>query len=551
MNCEEIQALLVTYLDGEVTPSERMLIQVHLSGCTVCQQELDLLSTARSQVRSALQRRASQAVPSQDAWSRLEARLPKLHESFLQEAAQPSSKQLTVWLARNAPGVSRASNQFFGGVRMQKRWIFSGLAGAIVLSVMAILVARNVTPVSAREILDRAYSAQSAQSEGEGILHTRIETYQNLCARPEGQGGTITTVMDSYLDPRTGYFRSVSTEAKTGAVLEVFAFDGSHIYTGHRSMEVKDGQPEDGPESGKKQVICDQRIYGPMDGTLTVYRGTQSNVTSVSLPKSEDAQTNEEMFQKMRSDPNAELLGKQTWVDGRAVFALRSWQPVKAFIEGSTEPPMGWMTSYFDEQTYKIVESRATIERNGKDLLVYSYRVLADEVLPLGSYRGWDLSDQKGITIVDDPEGQHVDFLPEVISEQELASHTQSAYLLSRVPDGFKLEISAAPKQSKDPSFSYVASYRNEAGDYFVIQPIGTEKLKFVKEGSGESYITASGWKLTFMDDSRNRKSDSGKQFTSAILETSEGTAFVLNSTLTRETVKAWVEELALVKQSS
>ena len=90
-----------------------------------------------------------------------------------------------------------------------------------------------------------------------------------------------------------------------------------------------------------------------------------------------------------------------------------------------------------------------------------------------------------------------------------------------------------------------------EAGDYFVIQPIGTEKLKFEKEGSGESYITASGLKLTFMDDSRNRKSDSGKQFTSAILETSEGTAFVLNSTLTRDTVKAWVEELALIKQAS
>jgi len=63
MNCEQVQALLAAYLDGEVTPFERALILAHLSGCTDCQQELDLLSTARNQVRSALQRRASQAAP--------------------------------------------------------------------------------------------------------------------------------------------------------------------------------------------------------------------------------------------------------------------------------------------------------------------------------------------------------------------------------------------------------------------------------------------------------------------------------------------------------
>ena len=61
MNCEQVQSLLVAYLDGEVTPSERTLIQAHLSNCTVCQQELTLLSTARSQVRSMLQRQAVHA----------------------------------------------------------------------------------------------------------------------------------------------------------------------------------------------------------------------------------------------------------------------------------------------------------------------------------------------------------------------------------------------------------------------------------------------------------------------------------------------------------
>src|SRR5215510_5540048 len=101
MNCEQVQSLLVAYLDGEVTPSERTLIQAHLSYCTVCQQELSLLSTARSQVRSMLQRRAVHVVPSAEAWNRLEAKLT--------EAEQLSSKK-EAWFTSRAPNGNRASN---------------------------------------------------------------------------------------------------------------------------------------------------------------------------------------------------------------------------------------------------------------------------------------------------------------------------------------------------------------------------------------------------------------------------------------------------------
>ena len=52
---------------------------------------------------------------------------------------------------------------------MNKRFVFTALAGMIALSVLAVLVARTTTPVSARQILDRAYQAQSTQAEGEGI----------------------------------------------------------------------------------------------------------------------------------------------------------------------------------------------------------------------------------------------------------------------------------------------------------------------------------------------------------------------------------------------
>jgi hypothetical protein len=407
---------------------------------------------------------------------------------------------------------------------------------------VAILIARNVTPVSAREILDRSYSAQSIQSEGKGIRHTRIETYQNLCARPEGQVEAITMVMDSYLEPQTGYFRTVSTEAKTGAVLEVFAFDGTRLFNGHRSVDVEADRPEQGPASPQKQIVCDQP-FGPTDAPLTVYRGPQSNIAAADLPRGAGEETNEELFQKMHKDPQAKLLGEETWLDGREVYVVRSWQPVKAVIEGSTEVPMGWVISYFDKETYKIVESRATIEIDGRDLLVYSYRVLADETLPAGSYRGWDLSDLQGIAIVDDPDGQHVKLLPEVISQQELASHTGSAYLLSSIPNGVTLEISAAPRQPKGQPFRYTASYRSQRGDFLVIESVGMEKTKAAAESSDESYTTASGLTLLFLESNK-----AGKPFTSAIVETPQGTAFVINSILPRDQVKTLAEELVLVK---
>jgi hypothetical protein len=356
MKCEQVQSLLVAYLDGEATPSERALMQVHLSGCTVCQQEFDLLSTARSQVRAVLQRRAVQAIPS-------------------------------------------------------------------------------------REVCD-------------------------------------------------------------------FPWRDTNF-------------------------------------SLTVYRGSQSSVVSVNLPVSEEVQTHEEIFQKMRTDPNAELVGEETWIDGRAVYVLRSHQPVKAILEGSTELPMGWVLSYFDKETYKIVESRATMEKDGQEILVYSYQVIVDEILPAGSNVTWDLSDLQRIPIVDNPEGQHVSFLPEVLSEQQLASRTESAYLLQNIPEGFTLEISASPKQSTDQPFAYVATYRNEAGDYLVLQAIGIKEVKLMEEGTVESYTTARGLKLTFMD---NTKSSSDKQFSSAVVETSEGAAFIINSTLPRKMIKELGEELVPVR---
>ena len=431
---------------------------------------------------------------------------------------------------------------------MHKRSLVSAIAAVLVLAVLGTAIAKNVIPASAQQVLERAYEAQSAQEQGKGIQHTRIEFYQNICALPEEQGLTIIT--ENYSDNEAGTFRSVSTDANTGKITDLFAFDGLHIYNSSHEYVVNAAEnPRQGKEPRPSRFGCDSFKEGVSDGALTVYRGTQSGVVArvPVKPVNEEAtdEMNQAMFEKMRSDPNTELLGKEAWDDGRTVYALRSQQPVKALIEEGDELPMGWVVSYFDVETYQLLGSRATLVKDGQERLVYSYRVLVEEILPGDSNVAWDLSDVEGITIVDDPNGEYVDLLPEVMSERQLASSTSSAYLLNSIPDGFTLEIISAPKQPEEQPFVYIATYRNEAGDYFTIESISPEKAKHAPEGSTESYTSTSGLKITMMEDF---KGPPEKQFTSAIVETPEGAAFIITSSLPREQMKALAETLVLVK---
>ena len=517
MNCENVQFLLLAYLDGEATSSERALILAHLSGCTVCQQELDLLSTARSQVRSTLQRRASQAVPSRDAWSRLEARLT--------EAAQPSSK-LSVWFSRKAPRVSRAFHKPFGGVTMKKRWIFSGLVGAIALLVLAILVAQTATPVSARQVLDRAYEVQTQQAATQGIRHIRSEVYDNLEGKSDGQGED--TIVESYSDPANGNFRVVITDKETGTLLSVFAFDGMNAYNSEGS---KNGQ------SGA--------------ALLTVYRSPQNRPSLIGTTfanringKSNAALDAEakSMFDRMRQDPHVELVGKETWDNGYTVYVLRSRQEVKSLAEND---PMGLVTLYFDVNTYQLLGSRVSMEKDGKEVLISHQQILLDEILPANSHIAWDLSDLQGINIVDDQNGEHS--VPEtlaanVIPAEALAAKTDSAYLLKAVPDGFSLEVSILPKQPANELFFYEAGYTNKAGDYFSIRTF-TDKPLEDSSWADETYTTASGLVLYFV----NQPSIDTK-FTGGLMQAPNGMTYAIDSTLPRDQVKALMEKLVLVK---
>ncbi|MBC7227179.1 MAG: zf-HC2 domain-containing protein [Thermoflexales bacterium] len=122
MKCQEVNNLLVAYLDNEVTPSERTLIQAHLAGCDTCQQELAALSALQSRVSQFLRLRAAQVTPSPQAWSRLQARLAK--------EARPS------WFQRLALAVQRARQacQPREGMALAQRFVWALVAVLVIIT---------------------------------------------------------------------------------------------------------------------------------------------------------------------------------------------------------------------------------------------------------------------------------------------------------------------------------------------------------------------------------------------------------------------------------
>jgi hypothetical protein len=126
MKCREANELIVAYLDGEVTPSEQVLIQSHLVGCNVCRKELAALSETQNRVSQSLQVRAAQADPSPQAWDCLQARLSG------QDLHSPSL--LPAGLQHLAQGFNRISQIFQpkGGITMKKGFVLVTLVVLIV-----------------------------------------------------------------------------------------------------------------------------------------------------------------------------------------------------------------------------------------------------------------------------------------------------------------------------------------------------------------------------------------------------------------------------------
>lgn len=449
--------------------------------------------------------------------------------SILEHLAQTktSPKQIDIWPAVQA-SLAAGKHATHKEFKMNKRTMFTALTAAFALIIVTVLMARNVTPVSAQAVLDKAYAAQtSVTSPAQGIEHIRNRIYTNIQALSEDQG--IDTTIESYRDLQTGNIRTVTINNKTDEVLDVFAYDGTYTY----STEGSKLAPQNAGKSGP----------------LTVYRSPQERDKLVDLkPLSGEAQRQDnsrEVFEQMRQDPNVQLVGQETWEDGRAVYALRSHQLIKVLVEDKLDRPTGDVTVYFDAQTYKMLGNRVTMQKNGKELLISSQKILADETLPAGTPVAWDLSDLQGITFVDDFDRQKGDLLPELITREELLAKTKNAYLLGTIPAGYILEIVAPPKQPANEPFIYIASYRTADNDYFVIQAGGEQPSK-AYEGEVDTYTTAAGLRLHFLKEFEDPAS--GKQYTSAFVEAPGGVVFMLSSTLPRETVKTWAEGLVLVK---
>ena len=410
---------------------------------------------------------------------------------------------------------------------MKKKFTFTALTAVLVLSIAVMFMANNVTRVSAKEVLDRAYQAQT-QAAVQGIEHIRSEIYSDV----EANGQGMDTIVESYSDPTNGNFRVVTTDQSTGKVLQVNAFDGSDVYS---SDNMPDGQPREDP------LTVYHNVQGPNSLTKQKF---MSGMNRKLNPAQDDESTF--MFEKMRSDPQVELAGQEAWDNGHTVYALRSQQEIKVMGNDEITHPMGLVTFYFDVDTYHLLGSRVTTEKDGKEVVVSLQKTLLDEILPAESNVAWDLSDLQGITIVEDPNGEHS--APDKPSStpssaEELAAKTDSAYLLETVPDNFSLEIGILPDQPAGEQFFYEARYTNQTGNYFTIRALG----KPVEDSrTDETYTTASGLVLHFI--AQRADDPQSEEFTSALIEAPSGKTYAIDSTLPRDQVKAFAEELILVQ---
>jgi hypothetical protein len=131
MKCQETAAMMVAYLDQELSSSERKMVAAHLAGCDSCRRELEVLSTLQGGVRRSLHRQAVEAVPTPDAWVRLQAALG---------AAGPACPaRVAVWLQSIVLSIR---TMFLGGT-LVRRFVLVGLVtlalvGGVVITVPSV-----------------------------------------------------------------------------------------------------------------------------------------------------------------------------------------------------------------------------------------------------------------------------------------------------------------------------------------------------------------------------------------------------------------------------
>ncbi len=515
MKCEDVGALLPAYLDNELTGAERATVKAHLTECLECKQELAAVETAQKQLRVLLKRQATQAVPPGDAWSLLEARLVS--------KAHLAPSWLGTRLSRLAADANRASAILQEGVFVRNRRL-AAVVVVLGLALVMMWMLRTAAPVSAQEILTRSAVAQQSAAAAKGIRHTRTELYQNPeVLRPfkPNAASEGTNIREDYFDAATGRQRSVITDKTTGHVTYVSGYDGTYIFSS---------------ELGNRE---------PATGALVIYRTPQSPGAPDLDPKRIIASKDDlqQAFAQARQDPNAQVIGQETWSDGRTVYILQTNQhettaprPNQPTLEAEITTRL-----YFDIKTWELVGQQASLLQDGKPVIFSSSQELSYEILPAAAQVAWDLSDLQGVTIADNPEPA-ADQLPVVVSVQEVTRRTNAAYMLRAVPDGFTMRITAPPHPQPDAEQIYMVEYRNASGNFFLIQG-GIETPESVLVQAQQIYTTKTGFKVYV---ERTGPENSLDQV--ATVRAPNGATFLVSSKLPRGQMKEWLEDLVPIK---
>ncbi len=102
MNCIKIRPILINYLNGESSFSEKKLVQAHLAVCEACRDELAGLAGLQQDLRQSLHQRADRNDSPAQAWKRLEASLAK-------EARKKRNISTSTWREQVMKGISTAA----------------------------------------------------------------------------------------------------------------------------------------------------------------------------------------------------------------------------------------------------------------------------------------------------------------------------------------------------------------------------------------------------------------------------------------------------------
>jgi hypothetical protein len=172
MDCKHIKELLLSYVDDEVSEEDRKLVEVHLSGCSACAEEMEALAVTGSKLRQAYTTVTARVSPSEGVWESIRSEVVK------KQRADEST-------------IDRASSRWgwlFGWRRPVWRVTVAG-ATATAAGLIVLFMSNGTAPVltwtaAEQQAIDIALSDPSIQAllDGEGIVSEVIPINDNGAA---------------------------------------------------------------------------------------------------------------------------------------------------------------------------------------------------------------------------------------------------------------------------------------------------------------------------------------------------------------------------------